>query len=400
MAIREYSKDGQTLYSVYIVKKSQVVHGLKICREAKGLTSITAAQRKEQSLSRIAERDLMKKEQESMGWEHLILEWESAVQNEDIFARKLALASFEDYRNLLYKHTRHWFKLPANQIDKSMAWTVLDKVERELSIARRKKLRSAIDSVFSWGFLSGRIKGLQYTPTEGYQSTNKPIEKPPEILNLEEIRTLLKSAMTIEHHWYPIWAMALLTGMRSGELFALTWGKVDLESGILYVQENWTSKEGLGPTKGRYWRSVPISEELGSLLKQLKLKSRGGYSEKVWKWTDSKRTDKKFYVENQFVLPRFKCWREGRQADILRTFCESVGIKSVKFHTLRACFATQLIKDGIAPGVIMKICGWKDLKTMQRYVRLSGLEVKGATESLRVLPAHEAMGRVVSLFKA
>jgi hypothetical protein len=46
----------------------------------------------------------------------------------------------------------------------------------------------------------------------------------------------------------------------------------------------------------------------------------------------------------------------------------------------------------------MKICGWKDLKTMQRYIRLAGIEVRGATNSIRILPEKEAMGRVLELF--
>ena len=37
------------------------------------------------------------------------------------------------------------------------------------------------------------------------------------------------------------------------------------------------------------------------------------------------------------------------------------------------------------PIQIQKICGWKDLETMQRYIRLAGIETKGATESLKVL---------------
>jgi hypothetical protein len=46
----------------------------------------------------------------------------------------------------------------------------------------------------------------------------------------------------------------------------------------------------------------------------------------------------------------------------------------------------------------MKIAGWKDLKTMQRYIRLAGIEVKGATDGLKLLPEAEVMGRVANLF--
>lgn len=103
-------------------------------------------------------------------------------------------------------------------------------------------------------------------------------------------------------------------------------------------------------------------------------------------------------MENQFVLPRFQDWKDGRQAQVLRNFCDGMELPSIKFHTLRACFATQLIKDAVAPAVVMKICGWKDLKTMQRYIRLAGVEVDGATESLKILPMEDTMDNVVKLF--
>ncbi len=135
-----------------------------------------------------------------------------------------------------------------------------------------------------------------------------------------------------------------------------------------------------------------------TILQEQKLKSKGGYSAKVWRWKDDKKSGKEEYMENQFVLPRFKESRVGGQARVLRAFCKGIGIQSVKFHTLRACFATQLIKEGVAPAIVMKICGWKDLKTMQRYIRLAGLEVDGATEALKVLPAQDVMENVVQLF--
>ncbi|MBK8201197.1 MAG: site-specific integrase [Bdellovibrionales bacterium] len=72
---------------------------------------------------------------------------------------------------------------------------------------------------------------------------------------------------------------------------------------------------------------------------------------------------------------------------------------SIKFHTLRACFATQLLRDSVALVVVMKICGWKDLKAMQKFIRLSGLEIEGATATLKILPPKAVMGRVVQLFQ-
>ncbi len=77
----------------------------------------------------------------------------------------------------------------------------------------------------------------------------------------------------------------------------------------------------------------------------------------------------------------------GMQAQELRKFCLLTGLTSIKFHMLRACFATQLIHQGTPAIQVQKICGWKDLKTMQRYIRLAGVEIEGATEGLSFLPA-------------
>jgi hypothetical protein len=47
----------------------------------------------------------------------------------------------------------------------------------------------------------------------------------------------------------------------------------------------------------------------------------------------------------------------------------------------------------------MKIGGWKELKTMQIYVRLAGIEVKGATDGLKFMSPREATGRVGELLR-
>lgn len=73
------------------------------------------------------------------------------------------------------------------------------------------------------------------------------------------------------------------------------------------------------------------------------------------------------------------------------------GLPSIRFHSLRACFATLLIRDGVAPAIAMKICGWRDLKTMQRYIRLAGIEIEGATDQLKILPENDILASVHKL---
>ena len=83
-----------------------------------------------------------------------------------------------------------------------------------------------------------------------------------------------------------------------------------------------------------------------------------------------------------YVLPRPGLWQNGDQARKLRGFCEEIGITPICFHTLRACFATELLKRGVDVPSVMRVGGWKSLKTMMHYVRLSGMNDKGITDPL------------------
>ncbi len=43
-----------------------------------------------------------------------------------------------------------------------------------------------------------------------------------------------------------------------------------------------------------------------------------------------------------------------------------------------------MLRIGVEPAKVMKVCGWKELKTMQHYVRLTGVEIQGVTEAMQV----------------
>jgi integrase len=239
----------------------------------------------------------------------------------------------------------------------------------------QKKVRSMVNTVFNYGLEEKFISKPIPSPVAAL-IFNNDAEKVPDILTLGEIKQFLERGKELQNEWYPIWAMALLTGMRNGELYALEWSDIDFENSLIRVSKSYNSRlKIVKSTKAGYWRNIPISIQLRELL--IGLKSKG---------------------MNQHVLPRLGCWNQGLQAQELRMFLKGIGIRPVKFHALRACFATQLLAKNIAPAIVMKICGWKNLKTMEIYVRLAGVNEAGATECLEILPMEVVMENVVSLY--
>jgi integrase len=183
------------------------------------------------------------------------------------------------------------------------------------------------------------------------------------VLNRNEVEILLIEARKAEHRFFPHWAFALLTGMRSGELYSLRWSDVDLVTGKISISKAWTKLNGEGATKTAKSRICPISKECRRFLGELK-------------------TD--FSKDSEFVLPRLWEWDQGDQAKVLKSFCLEIGITPVKFHDLRATFITQMLNNGVPLSKVMAIVGHSSLKTTQGYLRLSGKDIEGATEELNI----------------
>ncbi len=89
--------------------------------------------------------------------------------------------------------------------------------------------------------------------------------------------------------------------------------------------------------------------------------------------------------EGVFVLPRIKDWETGTQAQPLKEFLKELNLPLIRFHDLRASWATIMLSKGFEPIKVMFMGDWKDLKTMQIYIRKSGINIHGITESLNFL---------------
>ena len=284
--------------------------------------------------------------------------------------RGLQEKTITDYRYSLKAHTVvDWGERLIDSIHSSeIRELIKDKVGHR-SPSQQKNLLKFIRAVFTQAMEDGHIVSNP-TPNIKFRLGDK-IKK---VLTEPMVKSFLSQAKNLDVEWYPHWCMALYTGMRNGALFALTWDKVNLEEGTILVDSSWNNKDGFKSTKSGDDRLIVISKSLLPLLKRLKFENTGSH----------------------FVLPRIDKWEKGEQARELRMFLIGIGLEPVRFHDLRASWATILLSKGVEPIKVMKMGGWKDMKTMMIYVRKAGVDIKGATDCLDFHDTHQPLAKVVN----
>lgn len=243
---------------------------------------------------------------------------------------------------------------------------------KDSSVSHQKNLLKYIKAVFTYCSDNGFIKGSP-VPTIKFKASKKLTA----VLTGVQVEKLLNSAKELEHHWYPIWAIACYTGMRSGELYALSWEQVDFDRRKIKVDRAWNSKDGFKSTKSGHDRWVEVSPHLMPVLTELKLKAG----------------------DSPFVLPRIHEWDRGEQARVLKAFLIGLNLPLIRFHDLRASWATIMLGMGIEAAKVMKMGGWSDLKTMERYLRLSGIETQGIVDDLELHNPRREAGELIEFTK-
>ena len=381
MGIKAYRRDEKVYWKVYVNMRSKNNPHVRKQRTISDIETQAAARRLEKQVIAELSAELALSLNQGLSWEKILERWEKDAKAG--LLKKYDPTTIVDTVAGLRKWTVDWLPNPAEDLTRAEGRDLQKKMEAcGLSCKGQQKIRSMVNTVFNYGLDEKIILKAIPSPVAGLVFKDSS-EKVPDILTLTEIRVFLDKAKQIASPWYPVWAMALLTGMRNGELYALEWDDIDFENSLIRVSKSYNSRtDTVKSTKAGYWRNIPISSQLREVLIELKSNL---------KFRDAEH--------RKYVLPRLGYWNKGLQARELRAFLKGIGIKPVKFHALRACFATQLLAKGIPPAVVMKICGWKNLKTMEFYVRLAGVNEAGATEVLNILPTEkEVMDNVVNLF--
>jgi len=136
----------------------------------------------------------------------------------------------------------------------------------ELAPKSLNNLRGFAQTVFSKAIQRGLWKGAN--PADAVPRRKVP-KRAPSYLKAEEVGPVLAQVPT---EWRCLFATAVYTGMRRGELVALQKVDVDLEQGEILVTRSWDA----GTTKSGRARVVPIHHELRPYLAQAMRESPSG----------------------------------------------------------------------------------------------------------------------------
>lgn len=185
--------------------------------------------------------------------------------------------------------------------------------------------------------------------------------------NMEETALLEKEVSPL------LWVLVTCTGLRIGELTALTWNDVDWENEVLsisktvckYYKRDKQGRRikqvyGIGTTKTAHSkREVPLTERAMYVLRLLK----DLHQQKGW----YKPSQLLCYDGNHYVA------RTAKLAKDLKKFCERAGIEPdrVHPHLLRKTVATVLHEAGMSTRDIADILGHSDIATTEQCYIIS-----------------------------
>ncbi len=174
----------------------------------------------------------------------------------------------------------------------------------------------------------------------------------------KKILTLDQAKKLFERHWNHPTAklgnqVAMLTGLRIGEILALT--LADLGKNEIYIRHNFAVNDGLKCPKNGEIRTVPASSKLLNLLRKQAHTNPYGQGNKgfiFWSTTNPKKPfDKKIWGYH------------------LKTQLKEMGIEEadeITFHSWRHFFSTY-IEPHLSHSELQKITGHLDEKMLEHY---------------------------------
>jgi integrase len=232
----------------------------------------------------------------------------------------------------------------------------------------RAILRSALAQAQRWGYVERNVAALADPPRQ--------IKSQIQPLTASQAQRLLNGT---SDEWYgPVFAVALFTGMRQGELLGLTWKDVDLDHGVLTVRtalqrvdKVWTLVE---PKSATSRRAVTLPVAAVAALRRQRA-TQGEARLALGGWPDAFglvfTTELGTPVDGPNLTRLFQ--RRLVRLDLPRQ----------RFHDLRHACASLLLVEGVPMKTIQDVLGHSQISlTADTYAHLAPALRRDAADAL------------------
>ena len=163
----------------------------------------------------------------------------------------------------------------------------------------------------------------------------------------EDIQALVGAAREEAEGVFELYASALFTGMRFGELAGLHWSDVDLVRRLITVQRSYDK-----PTKSSKVRHVPILDPLLPILRDWRL-----------------RNPLRLVFPNQYGNMHAPSPRVT--GEIFKRCLKLAGLEDMPFHSTRHTFASHWVMNGGDIFRLQRVLGHASIQMTQRYAHLA-----------------------------
>ncbi len=210
--------------------------------------------------------------------------------------------------------------------------------------------------------------------------------KEMKFLTVEQAQQLLEAAQG--HKLEAMIVLAVLTGMRRGELCALHWEDLDFSKGTVRIHRSLSYKNADGngcvyreelPKTAAGMRTIPLPDVALEALKAHRARQREQRLQAGSAWKN---------LDLVFCTGIGSYYNQSNHHKVFRKMLETAGLPVIRFHDLRHSAATILLSMGVNPKVIQERLGHANITiTLGRYAHV--------TESMQ----HEANKTLNQAFK-
>jgi integrase len=270
-------------------------------------------------------------------------EWLRYVEEE----RGRKASTLADYRSVVNAHLIPAFgDQPLERIDAESIERWLSGLLRDGELSRRsiQKLLVLLNGIFR---RARKVWKLPHNPVADVERLTVPKRTDLSFYSPEEVHALTRAAA--DEQDASLFLTAALTGLRMGELLALTWRDVDFSAQTLRVTSSYTAGK-LGTPKSGLGRAVPLIDEVASTLARLAEREH---------WTQP--DDLVFvgqdggHLDSSALRRRFKRARDAAR------------LRPLRFHDLRHTFGSVAIRT-VDPRELQEWLGHSDFSTTQLYM--------------------------------